>query len=94
MIKVITDFAQWPRTKGGAPIFTCTEDANCYAHLIVQNETERLKISRLRGIVLSNLKSIRSRSSLPLQLMFDLAVKSQFYRECLEEVERIEKEVS
>lgn len=92
MIEPITDLAHWPRTRFGDPIFSSTEDAIFYAHLIINNESYRLKIARLREKVLSDLKVIRSIDPTNLQLMFDLAVKSQFYRECLEEAERIEKE--
>lgn len=92
MIKGITDFNQWPRTKADHPIFTCSEDAIFYAHLITDKVLERTKIARLRAGVLSDLKLKRSQDNPNLQRMMDLAVKAQFYRECLEEVERIENE--
>jgi len=92
MRRRITDSAQWIRTKSGDPIFTCSEDAIFYAHLIFKDVPERLKIAKLRTGVLFDLKVMRSRNGGNLQRMMDLAVKGQFYRECLEEVERIEKE--
>lgn len=94
MRKVPYNFEGWQRTKGGDPIFTCSEDAIFYAHLIIDDETERLNIARLRRKVLSVLKVMRTKHNPNLQRMMDLAVKAQFYRECLEEVERIEKEGS
>ena len=92
MIRTITDYNQWPRTKGGDPIFTCSEDAIFYAHLIMDKVQERTKIAKPRKRVLSDLKIMRAANHPNLQRMMDLAVKGQFYRECLEEVERIEKE--
>jgi len=86
------NFEGWPRTKGGDPIFTCSEDAIFYAHLIIDKISERTKIAKLRQSVLSMLKGMRANDNPNLQRMMNLAVKGQFYRECLEEVERIEKE--
>ena len=88
----ITDLTQWPRTKNGSPIFTCSEEAIFFAHLIFKDETERLKLVHLRRKALFDLKVMRAKATPNYQRMMDLAVKGQFYRECLEEVERIEKE--
>lgn len=85
-------FNQWPRTKRGDPIFSCTEDAIFYGHLIVYEDQERIKIVKLRKRVLFDLKVMRAKTSPNLNRMMELAVKGQFYRECLEELERIEKE--
>jgi len=88
----ITDLAQWKRSKDGAPIFTCTEEAFFYAQLIYRRDAERLKISHLRRDTLFKLRTMRTGTSPNYQRMLDLAVKAQFYRECLEELSRIEKE--
>jgi len=79
----------WPRTKAGDPIFTCSEDAIYYAHIIFKNEQERLKIARLREHIFFSLADMRKNSNPDLNRMMQLAVKGQFYRECLEEVQRI-----
>jgi len=92
MIKTITDLAQWPKTKDAVPIFTCTEDAIFYAQLVFGDEDRRLKLVHFRRSFLYELQVLRSGSSHNLTRVFDLAVKSQFFRECLEELERIEKE--
>jgi len=92
MRAMITDLSQWPRSKAMVPIFTCSEEAIFYAHLIFKDEAERLKLVHLRRKVLFDLKVMRAKPIHNFQRMMDLAVKGQFYRECLEEVERIEKE--
>lgn len=92
MIRTITDFNQWPRTKGEDPIFTCSEDAIFYAHLIAGEVQERTRIAKLRKKVVFDLKVKRFEAVPNLQRMMDLAVKGQYYRKCLEELERIEKE--
>jgi len=82
----------WPKTRAGDPIFSCSEEAIFFAHLIFKDEAERLKLVHLRLKVLFDLKVMRSKPTPNYQRMMDLAVKGQFYRECLEEIERIEKE--
>lgn len=94
MRKVPYNFEAWQRTKAGDPIFTCSEDAIFYAHLIFDSLTQRLQIAKLRGKVLSDLARMRAKNSPNMQRMFDLSVEGQLYRECLEELERIEKEGS
>ena len=92
MIRTVRDFESWPRTKNKEPIFTCSEDATFYAYIIIDNEMERLKIARLINGVRFTLQGMRKNTNPSLDRMMELAVKGQFYRECLEEVERIEKE--
>ncbi|MBA7492394.1 hypothetical protein ES702_02944 [subsurface metagenome] len=92
MIRIVRDFTNWPRTKGKDPIFTDAGDAIFYAHLIIDNVSERSRIVKLRRKVLFDLKVMRASEHPNMQRMFDLSVKGQLYRECLEELERIEKE--
>ncbi len=88
------NFEGWPRTKGGDPIFSTTKNAFLYAHLIIDKVSERTRIVKARELVLSRLKVMRANDTPNLQRMMDLAIKGQFYRECLEEVERIESDKS
>jgi len=92
MRRIPNSYETWPRTKGGDPIFTCSEDSIFYAHLITDSVSEIANLVKLRQKVFSHLKIMRSRNNPSMQKMMDLAVKGQFYRECLEELERIEKE--
>lgn len=87
------NFDSWPRTNTGDPIFACSEAAIFYAHLIMDKVQERTRLAKLRQKVLLDLKVMRASDHPNLQRMMDLAVKGQFYRECLEELDRIEKEV-
>ncbi|MBA7706765.1 hypothetical protein ES703_115622 [subsurface metagenome] len=92
MKAIVSDLTHWPRTKGGVPVLSCTEDATFFAHLIFIHANERLRLVHLRRRALFDLKVMRSKTSPNLPRMMDLAVKAQFYRECLDEVGRIEKE--
>lgn len=91
MIKIARSFETWPRTKAGIPLFTYSGDAIFYAHLIINNEMERSKIARLKHETTFTLEKLRARPNPNLNRMMEMAVKGQFYRECLEEVERIER---
>lgn len=92
MITGISHFKNWPRANSGAPLFTCSEDAIFFAQLIYKKPQEINIISLCRRSTLSALKLMRNSFDPDLDQMFVLAVKGQFYRECLEEVARIKKE--
>ena len=82
-------FESWPRTKGGDPIFTCTEQAIYYAHLVSDRIESVALLTKLRKKAYNEIACSRSRANPNFQRMMDLAVKAQFYRECLEEIQRI-----
>ncbi|MBA7495660.1 hypothetical protein ES702_06249 [subsurface metagenome] len=86
---IIADLANWPRTKNGQPILKCTEEANFYASLIYANEKEIKLIRKAMENARQNLHAMRETPSKDLNKMMHLAVKAQFYRECLEELDRI-----
>lgn len=92
MINTVRDFEDWPRTQAGDPIFTTSNEASFYAHLIVDKVSERTKLVKLRKRNRLELKVKRAQDNPNLNRMMELAVRDQFYRVCLEELERIEKE--
>lgn len=85
----IINYSQWPRRDDGSPIFNSTNDAFFYAELIYSNVGECNKIYQFRFNTLYLMEIIRSNKNADLQDLFDLAFRSQFFRECLEEVNRI-----
>jgi len=82
-------FESWPRDAGGNPIFTCSEQAIYYAHLVSDRIEiiDLLKHLRKRSYIDIGLE--RSKITPNFQRMMDLAFKAQLYRECLEEITRI-----
>ena len=82
-------FESWPRTKTNDPIFTCSEQAIYFAHLVSDNMEMVNRLTELRKSAYFDIGVIRSTPSPNLQRMMDLAFKSQLYRECLEEIQRI-----
>jgi len=89
MIKRSWTFEAWPRTKDNNPIFTCTEDAIYFAHLASDKIEVIDKLKKLRKRAYFEIAVLRKRVTPNFQRMMDLAVKAQFYRECLEEITRI-----
>ena len=86
---IITDLANWPRTKAGYPIFTCTPEANFYANLIFDYEKEIKLLRKAMENARQDVHAMRQKGSKNLDRMFHMAVNAQFYRECLEELDRI-----
>ena len=88
----ISDLAMWPRRRNGQPIFKSTNEAFLYAQLIYDTPPKKADLIIYRQEVYKQLKVQRDRKKPNLQNMMDLAVRAQFYRECLEECHRIEEE--
>lgn len=82
-------FESWPRTKAGDPMFNCTEQAIYFAHLVSDRIEMVALLTKLRKRAYFDIAVQRSKPTHNYQRMMDLAVKAQFYRECLEEIQRI-----
>ena len=89
MKEYLYNFENWPRDAGGNPIFTCTEQAIYYAHLCSHEEDEINRLTGLRMVAYQSIATIRAKRQPNYQRMMDLAFKAQLYRECLEEIARI-----
>lgn len=81
----------WPRRKNGEPIFTSTEMAIFYAHLIGDSLKAQSEILAARKKAVLECEAMRVKTNPNLNRAFEIAVKAQFCRECLEEVERIKE---
>jgi len=82
-------FHTWPRTKANYPIFTCSEQAIYFAHLASDKIHIVELLTSLRKRSYNQIATQRAKANPNYQKMMDLAVKAQFYRECLEEIKRI-----
>ena len=76
MIKHPHNLQNWPRSRGGAPIFTCTEEAIYFAHLCSHEQDEIDALTRLRKGAYQAIAELRSRREPNYQRMLDLAVKA------------------
>lgn len=90
----ITDLANWPIRRNEQPIFSSTQEAYLFAQLIWDNPQIIEDLTGYLKDILSNLKYERSRKKPSLQILFDLASRAYYFRECLEEADRIKKEMA
>lgn len=88
------NFHNWPETRNGNPIFECTEDAIYYAHLVEDIPETVEKLTILRRKFLAEIRYYKSKDNPNYDRLMTLAVKAQFYRECLEEIDRILRDIS
>lgn len=83
------DLKTWPRRNNGEPIFTCSEDATYFAHLVFDKIEYFDQLTRLRKKAYFDIAALWKKTDPDYQRMMDLAVRAQFYRECLEEIRRL-----
>lgn len=89
MTHLITNPDDWPRRKTGEPIFTSTNQALDYAQLIHAHAEKIKEIRTLFQKTYVRLKAEYKQEDPNLDSLFALAVEHQFYRECLDQVERL-----
>jgi len=79
----------WPRRKNGEIIFSDTNEAIYYAHLTNDKLMSYSLLKKWRKNIYQDIERIKLIKPLNYNRMMDLAVRAQFYRECMEEIERI-----
>ncbi|MBA7621638.1 hypothetical protein ES703_29003 [subsurface metagenome] len=89
MTPIIADLADCRKTKAGLPIFQSTEEAYFYANFIFDDPNRIEQIRLATEITRQDLKHLREKRCEDFDLIMRMATVSQFYRECLEEVDRI-----
>jgi len=92
MTLIATDLSTWPRRKNGEPIFRTSHDAVFYAGLAHNRAYAVAQMKMYRTRALRPLKRRSDFPAQPMQRLMNLAVRGQFFRECYEEMERINKE--
>lgn len=92
MSKDMTIVPAWPTRSSGAPILKTTNDAFLYAQLIYKRKDKQYALASYRQQTYRILKQVRENENPDLDYMMELAVRAQFYRECLEECQRIKDE--
>lgn len=91
MTTILDKLLQWPRNKAGDVILTSSEDAVFYATLIYNSPDHVKVIQALRRKMLAQVGKARKNLNPDYNHLLTLAFKGQWYRECLEEVDRLKK---
>lgn len=81
--------ANWPRRKRGDLIFESTNEAIYYAHLSDDTLSAYELMKKWRKNALQDAELARNQMPINYDRLFDLVVRAQLYRECYEEIERI-----
>lgn len=92
MIAIKTDLKTWPRRKNGEPLFRTTNDAIFYAQLASKKLNTIEEMKQYRKKAHRDLQHVRKGKGPNLDRLMEYAVKAQFFRECYEEIERINAE--
>jgi hypothetical protein len=79
----------WPRDSFGEPILTSTQDALEFGSLIIGDRVRKKVLEVAREICIQKIKTLMRETPRQYQYELDLACKAQFFREALEEAERI-----
>ena len=93
MGNILNKVSNWPRNNAGEPIFKTSELAIYYAMLIFDKPARVQEIVKVRQTTLFDIGHRRKNPNADLDFLMQLAVKAQFARECLEEVERLKNKV-
>lgn len=92
MTSIHRKLESWPRTKGGDIILKHTEEAYFFAILMFDKPDWVKEIKKLRMEVFAQVGALRKKKNPNLNEILQLGFKSQFYRECLEEVDRLKNQ--
>ena len=92
MIPIKTDLKTWPRRRNGEPVFRTSNDAIFYAQLASKRVKTIEEMKAYRKNARRTLQHVRKGKSPNLERLMEYAMKAQFFRECYEEIERINEE--
>jgi len=82
-------FAEWPRRKNGELIFRSTNEAIYFAHITDDRLAAYDLLKKWRRNAYQDLEAAKLQKPVNWNRMFDLACRGQFYRECMEEIQRL-----
>ena len=92
MVLPLVNLEDWPTGIFGDPVLKNTTDAYLYARLIWQSVEHKGFLIQLRGRLQKACVTLLNDSEPDYDLCSCLACLSQFYRECLEECDRIQED--
>lgn len=92
MVNLTERAEQWPRGENGEPVFRTDNEAIFYANLIYNKLALVEEIDLYRRMARREVTILREKPDPDLDMLYEIAVKAQFFRECLDEVKRIREE--
>jgi len=92
MIYPLTDLNSWPLMENGQPFLKTSNEALLYAQLIYERPDKQKHLAICRAGIHKAIYQERDNKDPNFDIMMILAARAQFYRECLEECQRIKNE--
>lgn len=92
MRTIIVSLDNWPMNKSGEYIFQDTPQALYFANIAFGKPGVIANLKRVKSLARKALQIDRKAGFPNSQRTMQLSLKSQLYRECLEEIDRIKKE--
>jgi len=83
------NLSNWPRNGRGEAIFTSTNEAIYYAGIIEDKLIAYEHLQKWRRNAQQNFEYLKLKKPVNFDRLFDLAVKGKFYREAMEEIQRL-----
>jgi len=85
-------FDDWPRRMNEELIFETTNEAIYFANITDDRLGAYNLLKKWRERAYKEIKAVKAKRTINFNRAFDLAVRAQFYRECMEEIERLNEE--
>jgi len=79
----------WPRNGRGEVIITSTNEAIYYAGIVKDKQVTYNFLKKWRLNARQNFEWLKLKKPVNYDRLFDLAVRAQFYREAMEEIQRL-----
>jgi len=79
----------WPRRKNAELIFTTTNEAMYFANITDDRAGSYNLLKKWRKNAYQDIAMLRSKTPVNYNRIFDLAVRAQLYRECMEKIQRL-----
>jgi len=83
------ELSNWPRNQRGEIIFSSTTEAIYYAGIVEDKQVSYNLLKKWAMNAYQNFDHVRRTSPVNYDRLFDLAARRQFFREAMEEIQRL-----
>jgi len=85
--------SDWPRNRRGEIIFSSTTEAIYYAGIVEDKQVSYNLLKKWAMNAYQNFDHVRRTSPVNHDRLFDLAARRQFFREAMEEIQRLNESI-
>ena len=88
------NLSDWPRNGRGEVIFTSTNEALYYAGIVEDRLATYNFLKKWRLNARQNFEYLKLKKPVSYDRLFDLAMRQQYFREAMEEIQRLNEGIS